>query len=66
MKITLKQLTESFASLGKFANDEALTIKQKYWLSRIAGAAEKEMQAQQLATISEQATAGMALAATFE
>ena len=45
MKITLKQLTESFASLGKFANDEALSIKQKYWLSRIAGAAEKEMQA---------------------
>lgn len=44
MKITLKQLTESFASLGKFANDEALSIKQKYWLSRIAGAAEKEMQ----------------------
>lgn len=44
MKITLKQLTESFASLGKFASDEALSIKQKYWLSRIAGAAEKEMQ----------------------
>jgi len=44
MKITLKQLNESFAPLGKFANDEALTVKQKYWLSRIAGAAEKEMQ----------------------
>jgi hypothetical protein len=43
MKITLKQLNESFASLGKFANDESLTIKQRYWLSRIAGAAESEM-----------------------
>ena len=42
MRITLKQLTESFESLGKFASDESLTIKQKHWLSRIAGAVESE------------------------
>lgn len=44
MRITLRQLRDGFESLGKFAQDDALTIKQRYWLSRIAGAAESEMQ----------------------
>lgn len=46
MNITLKELSESFAHLGKFAQIEpgqGITAKQAYWISRIAEAAESEM-----------------------
>lgn len=46
MNITLRQLSESFAHLGKLAQinaGEGLTAKQAYWISRIAETAESEM-----------------------
>jgi len=46
MNITLKELSESFAHLGKLAQlpaGDGVTGKQAYWISRIADVAESEL-----------------------
>ena len=43
MKITLNELQQSFGSLGKLGSQEKLSIKQKYWVSRLIKKCETEL-----------------------